>query len=167
MTMQEHILAALREQFERWEGLLATMSEAEITAPLASNEWSVKDVIGHLRAWQQRSIARLEAGRLNREPEFPGWPADLNPEAEEDLGQINAWIYATYRDQPWPQVHQQWRDGFLRFLDLGAAVPERDLLDGSRYPWLEGYSLAFVLVASYDHHQEHLDALLASRASTR
>lgn len=167
MTMQEHILAALREQFERWEDVLASMSEADITAPLASAEWSVKDVIGHLRAWQQRSIARLEAGQLNREPEFPDWPADLNPEAEEDLAQINAWIYATYRDQPWPQVHQQWGDGFLRFLDLGAAVPERYLLDGSRYPWLEGYSLAFVLVASYDHHQEHLDALLASRASTR
>ena len=163
MTMQDHILAALREQFERWENVLDLMTEAEITTPLAGAEWSVKDVIGHLHAWQQRTIARVEAGLANREPQFPGWPVGLDPEAEEHLEGINAWIYQTYHVQPWPQVYQSWRDGFLRLLDLGAALSERDLLDGSRYPWLEGHSLAFVLVATYEHHQEHLDTLLAAR----
>lgn len=28
-----------------------------------------------------------------------------------------------------------------------------------RLPWLKGYSLAFILVASYDHHQEHFEKL--------
>jgi hypothetical protein len=37
------------------------MSEEYITAPQLSSNMSVKDVIAHLRAWQQRSIARLEA----------------------------------------------------------------------------------------------------------
>jgi len=36
---------------------------------------------------------------------------------------------------------------------------EKDLLDGSRYSWLKGFSLAFILVASYDHHQEHLEKM--------
>jgi uncharacterized damage-inducible protein DinB len=35
------------------------------------------------------------------------------------------------------------------------------MLDAGRYSWLQGYSLAFVLVASYDHHQEHLEKLIA------
>ena len=167
MTMQEHILAALREQFERWEDLLASMSEAEITAPLAPSEWSVKDVIAHLCAWQQRSIARLAAALDDREPQFPQWPAGLDPESQAQPHQLNAWLYQTYRDQSWSQVHQTWRDGFLRFLDLGAALPEKDLLDAGRYPWLEGHPLAFVLVASYDHHQEHLDTLLDWRQRHR
>ena len=160
MTMQDHILAALREQFECWEDLLRTMSEAEITAPLSPSEWSVKDDIAHLWAWQQRSIARLEAARDDREPQFPQWPAGLDPEAQGQPDQLNAWLYETYHDMPWSQVHQYWRDGFLRFLDLGASLAEKDLLDASRYAWLEGHPLAFVLVASYDHHQEHLDTLL-------
>lgn len=33
MNMKEHILAALREQFDSWEELLASLSEAEITTP--------------------------------------------------------------------------------------------------------------------------------------
>lgn len=161
MNMKEHVLTALREEFNRWEALLASLREEQITAPHLPSNLSIKDVIAHLRAWQQRSIARLEAAVLNREPEFPKWLPGLDPDAEDTTDQINAWIYETYREQPRSEVHQNWREGFLRFLELGAAIPEKDLLDAGRYPWLKGYPLAFILLASYDHHQEHLEALLA------
>jgi hypothetical protein len=161
MNMQEHILAALREEFDRWEELLASMSDEQLAASLLPSSWSIKDVIAHLRAWQQRSIARVEAAQLNREPDFPEWPAELDPESEGHTDKINAWIYETHREQPWSSVHRNWREGFLRFLELGEAVSEKDLLDSGRYLWLGGYPLAFILLASYDHHQEHLEKLLA------
>ena len=161
MNMKEHILAALSEQFNRWEELLANMIEAQITTPHLPSNWSIKDEIAHLRAWQQRSIARLEAAQFNREPEFPRWGPALDPDSEDTTDQMNAWIYETYREQPWSTVHHDWRAGFLRFLELGKAIPEKELLDAGRYPWLAGHPLAFILVASYDHHQEHLEKLLA------
>ena len=34
MNMKEHILAALQEQYARWEELLAGMDAGQITAPL-------------------------------------------------------------------------------------------------------------------------------------
>jgi hypothetical protein len=159
--MKEHILTALREQFDRWEELLAGMSDEQLTAPLVPSDWSIKDDIAHLWAWQQRSIARMEAARLGREPEYPRWLPDVEPDGGDSDELINAWMYETYRDKPWSQVHQDWRAGFLRFLELGAGIAERDLLDGGKYPWLEGYPLALILLASYDHHQEHLEKLLA------
>jgi len=161
MNMKEHILAALREQFNIWEELLANMSEEQIIAPHKPSDWSTKDEIAHLRAWQQRSIARLEAAQFKREPEFPKWPAELDPNSEGDTDQINTWIYETAREQPWSKVHPNWREGFLRFLELGEAISEKDLLDEGRYPWLEGKPLAFILLSSYDHHQEHLDGTQA------
>ena len=36
----------------------------------------------------------------------------------------------------------------------------RDLLDSGRDRWLGGYALAHVLLASYEHHREHLDKAL-------
>ena len=48
MNMKEHILAALREQFESWEKLLTSLSEEQITAPHFDLDWSIKDVIAHL-----------------------------------------------------------------------------------------------------------------------
>ena len=160
MNMKDHILTALRGQFNRWEELLASLSEEQITAPHFDFDWSIKDVIAHLWGWQQISIARMEGGLHDREPEFPKWVVNLNEDWEENADQTNAWIYKTYHEQSWSKVHQNWRDGFLRFLESGEPIPEKDLLDGGRYPWLKGYSLAFILVASYDHHQAHLEKWL-------
>ena len=161
MNMQEHILAALEEQFIRWEGLLASLSTEQITTPRFDLDWSIQDVVTHLWGWQQISIARMNAGVLNREPAFPDWLTSFQPNWDENADQTNAWIYKNFHHRSWDEAHQNWREGFLRLLDLGGLVSERDLLDGDKYPWLKGYSLAFVLVASYMHHQEHLEKLTA------
>jgi hypothetical protein len=159
MNDKQEMLTRLREEFNRWEELLANLSEEQITAPQLPENWSIKDVIAHLRAWQQRSIARLEAALLNREPEYPAWPAQFDPEEEGQPHDLNAWLYATYRDRPWSNVHRDWSAGFLRFLELGAAIPEADLLAVGKYPWLEGYGLFAVLQGSYEHHREHAEYL--------
>jgi len=85
----------------------------------------------------------------------------LDPESEENRDRYNDWIYQAYHEQPWSSVHRIWREGFLRFLELGQAIPEDDLLAAGKYPWLEGYPLYAVLQGSYEHHDEHLDPLLA------
>jgi len=161
MNMKQHILAAMREQVDHWEELLGSMDESQITAADLPSNWSVKDVIAHLRVWQTRSIARTEAAVLDREPELPMWPALPDPDAEGSTDQINAWIYESNRELPWGAVYKNWKEGYLRLLDLAEAVSEKDMLDSGRYPWLKGYPLAFILVASYDHHQEHFEKLTA------
>ena len=157
--MKDHILRALREQFNSWEELLASLSEEQITTLHFDFDWSIKDVIAHLWAWQQISIARMEGGLHNLEPEFPKWIVSLGEDWEEDADRVNALTFETQHKKPWSEIHQNWKYGFLQFLELGNEIPERELLDGDRYTWLKGYSLAFILVASYDHHQEHLEKL--------
>lgn len=71
---------------------------------------------------------------------------------------MNAWIYATYRERPWLEVYQDWRSGFLRSVALGEEMPEPALIEP--IAWLEGHALAFVLIATYDHHQEHLENVI-------
>lgn len=159
MNMKHHILAALREQFETWDALLANLGEAEIITPHFDLDWSLKDVIAHLWAWQQISLARMEAGLRTTNPVYPAWILSLGETWEEDSDQVNALTYRTSHDKPWPEIYRNWKEGFLRFLEMGAQISERDLLDGDRYSWLKGYSLAFILVASYEHHQEHLEKL--------
>ena len=159
MNMKDHILAALSEQFERWEALLAGLDPTQITNPNLPGGWSIKDVVAHLMAWQGRSVARVEAARAGGEPQMPAWLPGVDPEDYANTEPVNSWVYAAYRDTPWPEVYRLWREGFQRFLAAGAAIPERDLLDSSAYPWLDGYSLADVFLGSYDHHQEHLEML--------
>jgi hypothetical protein len=159
MDMKGHILAALREQLDRWEELLEGLTEAQITAPHFDDDWSIQDIVNHLWGWQQISIGRMQGGVLDRGPEFPTWLADYPGEWDDDPDRTNAWIYRHWHSRPWAETYRAWRDGFLRLLELGEALAERDLLDADRCSWLNGYSLAFILVASYDHHQEHLEKL--------
>lgn len=161
MSMKTHMLAALREEFDHWERVLVGLDETQITATLQPDELSIKDEIAHLWAWQQRSIARMTAALTNAEPKMPSWLPGVTPESEENTDQINAHIYDTFRERSWAEVYQQWRTGFLHFLTISEQIPEPALLDASRYAWLSGYSLADVLLGTYDHHQEHLDNLLA------
>ena len=168
MNLKGHILAALREQFDSWEELLASLSEDQITTPHFDLDWSIKDVMAHLWAWQQISIARMEGGLRDQQPEFPKWIVESIENWEEDADRVNARTFETQHNKSWSKIHQNWRLGFLRFLELGNQISERDLLDGDRYPWLNGYSLAFILIASYDHHQEHYEKLtdwLSKRSS--
>jgi hypothetical protein len=160
MNMKAHILAALREQLGSWEELLASLSEAQITTPHFDFDWSIKDVMAHLWAWQQISIARMEGGLRDQEPQFPTWIVASIETWEEDADRVNALTFETQHHKPWSEIYQNWENGFLQFLELGQKIAEKDLLDGDRYSWLNGYSLAFILVASYDHHQEHLEKLI-------
>jgi hypothetical protein len=161
MNDKTQIISMLNEEFGRWQGLLAGLSEEQITAPNLPADLSIQDVIAHLMAWQQRSNARLEAALHNRQPEFPAWPAGLDPETE-DVDQINAWIYNSYHSQPWSSVQRAWAQGFRRLLELAQAIPEKDLLDADKYPWMDGQPLSAVLLGTYEHHHEdHLEPLLA------
>ncbi len=159
MNMKEHILAALKEEFDNWEKLLASLSEEQITAPRFDLDWSIKDVVAHLWAWQQISAARMDGGLQDREPEFPKWIVESIENWEEDSDQVNALTFEQCHEKSWSEIYGNWRIGFLRLLDLGNEISERDLLDGDRYSWLNGYSLAGILIASYAHHQEHSEKL--------
>jgi hypothetical protein len=161
MNDKKQMMTMLKEEFDRWEGLLSGLTEEQITAPQLDADMSIKDVVAHLWTWQKRSIARLEAAMLDREPEFPEWIPGVNPDSDDEKpDQINAWIFETCRDRSWPDVHRDWRAGFLRFLELGEAIPEKDLFDAGRYPWMGEYTLAHVLLASYEHHHvDHLEPL--------
>lgn len=161
LKTREDYLELLREERERWEALLAGLSEAQISAPELPGGRSIKDVIAHLAAWQQITNARLTAVREQAEPKYPAWLGELDFESEEDLDEINDLIFAAYRDQPWAAVHHNWRAGYQRVLDSAGAIPEDDLLARGRYAWLEDYSLGDVLLGTYrHHHEEHLGPLL-------
>jgi len=154
MSMKDHILLAMKELFEKWENSLSLLKEEQVTKKLGDSDWTIKDNLAHLWAWQQRTLARVEAAGEDREPVMPAWAntPDFN---QVDVDVINARIYESNRNKSWNEVHQNWKEGFQRLLDAASKVGERDMLDAERFAWLKDYSLAHFLLSSYDHHLEH------------
>ncbi len=144
--------------FQAWDALLKSKSVSEITSQSRPSQWSLSQVIAHLMAWQQISIARVEAALTNSEPAFPPWLGGADPYyAEDHVDEFNAAIQRFHRGRSWPDIHQDWTGGFLRFLQLSETVSEEAMFDAVRFPWLNGYPLSAVLEGSLEHHQEHLD----------
>jgi hypothetical protein len=156
----DELINNLKTVFDNWEELLGGMSEEEITTQPGPGKWSVSEVITHLRAWQQISIAHLQAALLNTEPDFPAWLVGADPfYAEDHVDRFNTRIQELQRSQSWPTRHRAWREGFLRLLELAEAVPDSILFDEKRYSWLRGHAVAAVLKGSCEHHEHHLDRL--------
>jgi hypothetical protein len=154
MRNKDELLKELREEFARWQELLGGLSEERLVRRDLAGGLSVKDVVAHLMAWQKLSIARLEAARDNRDPNYQLGPEGLDPDADENLERVNAWIHEQYKDAPWKEVTREWSNGFLRFLELAEGMPEEALMQPARYAWLKDAPLAAVLEGSYEHHHE-------------
>ncbi len=161
METKRELLRALEDEFERWKRLLDGLKEEQIVKRDMPSELSIKDVVAHLMAWQKLSAARLEAALHNAEPRYDLGPDGLDPDADENLDRINAWIHERYAQAPWSTIHGLWKDGFERFIELSRAVPEDVLRQPGRYPWLRDAPLSKVLMSSYEHHHdEHYSPLV-------
>ncbi len=159
------LVESLKRVFGDWEALLGGLGERQIMAQPAVGKMSIGETITHLMAWQQLSMARVDAALLGTEPQLPAWLGGADPfHADDHADEFNARIRELWHGQAWSSRHQEWRELFQRFLQKAAAVPESMMTDAARYPWLRGSALSAVLEGSLEHHQEHLDRVRARQA---
>ncbi len=155
---KSELLAQIERERTFWEQLVAEVGEEHMLEPGATGDWTFKDVVAHLNGWRSKTLARLEAVRSGQIPAPPPWPAHLNE--EDDVEEINAWIYQANGDRPLREVLDEYQRSFSAMRDGVSALSERDLTERGRYDWLEGEALAAVLTASFGHlHEEHEPAL--------
>jgi hypothetical protein len=161
MNEKSQLLDNLTEIFNRWQVLIDELSEEQIMEPLAPSTWTVKDIVAHMWAWQQASVARAEAALHNTRPNYPQWWEINGPDPNEDIDRTNTWLYEDSKNKPWPKVYREWKAQFEQFLELTQQIPEKDLLEQGRYEWMGDYPLMASPMGSLDHHIEHYDTLTA------
>ncbi len=159
METKSQILADLFDIFNRWQELLASLSDEQINQPLLPSQWTVKDIVAHMWSWQQASVARIEAALHDKTPAYPRWWQILGPDPEEDVDRTNARLYESNREKPWANVYADWKSQFKHFLELSSQIPENDLLEPGRYAWMGSRALSASSLGSLDHHREHYDEL--------
>lgn len=160
---RDELITQLHSIYDKWEELLGRMNVEDIVRPRFERDWSVKDFIAHLWAWQQISVARFEAALRGGDPSYPAWLQGTDPfVAEEHTEVFNARVRAGNQDRSWADVHQDWSQTFLRLIDLAERTPDDALFEEGRYTWLMGYPLSGVLTGSLEHHEEHYEEISAA-----
>ncbi|HEY4384036.1 MAG TPA: DinB family protein, partial [Ktedonobacteraceae bacterium] len=54
------LLTHIQAEYDRFEALLASLSEEQMTIPGVNGTWSVKDNLAHLTTWQDYQTTRLQ-----------------------------------------------------------------------------------------------------------
>jgi hypothetical protein len=153
-------LAMMRNEYRQWEALIGSLSANQITH-VPPGDYSLNEAIGHLWAWEQLTLARLEAGLEDRELRFSLWPEPFDADTDEGTDAINANIQVLTRDIPWDRIYADWQTTFQRLIEVTEQIPEEHLMAEGRYKWLGGVPLAAAVEGAIGHHMEHLEALQA------
>ena len=155
-TSKSELIELLKTERARWEALLAEVGEARMEIAGVTGDWTVKDIVGHLTAWESRPVEWFRAARAGTAPEPPRWDNEL------DETQINAWIYESNRKRSLNDVLAESRDNFARLLEAVRAVSEEELTSRDKFVWLNGGSLREAIAGNtYEHYREHGDAIRA------
>jgi hypothetical protein len=155
MQNKNELIHAVRLEFDRWTKILSRVDTSLREIPLTPSSLSIKDVLVHLKTWQEITLARLQAALRGGEPVIPAWPMILDHDSEEDLNAINAWIFDSGKGKSYPEARNEWMTGFQHFIELTNEVEEDSVFIPGKYAWLPDYPLSAVIEWSLEHHREH------------
>lgn len=151
-TSKTELLSAMQHGYAAFVALLAPLDEQQLTTPGVNGNWSVKDVLAHIAAWQTRAALKLEAVGHGEIPQ-------LEPpvETDEEMDQFNAATFLANQSQPLADISQAFHASYERLRAATAALDDADLFAGSqRFPWLEDGELwESVAGNTFEHYEEH------------
>jgi hypothetical protein len=157
---KQQLLMTLRDERAAWDTLLNSLSDKQSTTPGITGEWSVKDIIAHINAWESRPVAWLEAIERGAQPTPPSWSRDLDEDS------INAWIFKTNRHRSLPEVRNEARQTFERLVQGIERMDEEQL--NTPIAWLNHSAFSDSIAGNtWEHYQAHAEMIRAWLAQNK
>jgi hypothetical protein len=148
MTDRIALLTALRAGRDRLETALAQLDD-DAMAERVDDEWTRKDVLAHLEAWERRVVDLLERLR-----------AGTDPGERVETDELNARFYAADRDRTLADVRAGEAAAYERMVAAIEGASDEELFDGGHFAWTNGEPLAAWFRGDGDeHYDEHLEQL--------
>lgn len=156
-TTKAELLEMMQRSYTDFEALLAPLSAAQLTAPGVSGDWSIKDILVHLAAWQERAASIVEAAGRNERVQL-----DPPVSNDEEMNRFNDATFAANRSRPLAQAQQDFRTSYQRLHAATEALNEEDLFNSTRFAWRNGHALwETVKDNTYGHYDEHRTVIVA------
>lgn len=141
------LLTALDDARTRLDTALSGLDETQLQMPGAIGDWTVKDVLTHLTAWEAElvtGLARLRRGQS---------PGKTNYTQAEILAQNAKW-HAENKDRPLDRVLADWRGARRQLVRQIEALSEADL--NAPRAWLKEHTIVdWVVSWIIEHEIEH------------
>lgn len=148
MTKQQ-LLDKLENAWADLQASFAGLSEAQMTEPGVTGEWSVKDILAHVTTWEEEALRMLP---LILDGQTPPRYADLYG----GLNAFNAQMSAQKRDLPLAEVLAQLDATHHRLIEVVQRAPDDQITRETRFR-------RRLRLDTYSHYPEHARAIRAWR----
>lgn len=150
MTKQKNkaeLLKDIDSEHRRLEKTLALLTQKDMTQRGVVGEWSVKDILAHLSAWEQLFLRWYRAG-------LQGGRAEKNPVgmSTKAIDALNLEIFNQYRRTSLKHVLTQFQNSYQQILGIVHAIPEEDMFTSGRYEWTNKWTLADYIAGNTCNH---------------
>ena len=158
-SIKSELLAEIDQEWVSIERICAGLSEADMIAPGVEGEWSVKDILCHISAWEKYLLDRLGMVMTGQPPNYPSM------KSWEDVHRFNAQVYAENKDRPLNSVIIEFRSLYRGVMTVLEALSEDQLTQPYSYDFPDDALTLLRLIRgnTSEHYREHRVAIEKSR----
>jgi len=150
--MNKHDLLSILDSSRK--ALLTTMDymgDLDLIEPGVMDDWSVKDLLGHLTAWEAELVTLLAQARTTKRPAFLD---------RGDTDEINAKWYNENKGRPLDRVLADFAGVRKQTIRQVESYSDKELNDLNLFEWLNGEPLwKWIADETSNHEAEHLEQI--------
>jgi hypothetical protein len=146
-TSKVKLLKDIVTERRRLEKNLAALSEEEMIQPGVTGNWSVKDILAHIVAWEELFLNWYRSGIQGHTPERP--PVGLSQRAIDELNQE---IYEKHRDRALEEIKAEFSASYQQVRAAIEEIPEEEMFARGRYGWTGKLTLADYIAGNTSNH---------------
>ena len=144
---KQDLLKAIDNERRKLEKTLENLTPQELIEPGIVGEWSVKDVLAHLSAWEQMCLGWYHTGIRGEMPALPAPGFKWN-----QIAQLNHQIYEEHKDQPLEEVLDYFQDSSREILELIQYLSDQKLFSPGQFAWTKKNTLGTYFVSNTSSH---------------
>jgi hypothetical protein len=130
MGIKEKLLDLIERTYQEEQTFMQGLTDEQRSVVGTSEQWSAKDIVAHVIAWQSRMMDNHEAAAHG----------ETHP-TYDDFNHENELIFQAHRDHSWDDLRREADEIHHRMAAWFQGMSEDDLSDPARFAWLNGQPL--------------------------
>ena len=142
------LVAAIQVEHRRLEKTLALVNWNDMVREGVVGNWSAKDVLAHLTAWEQLLLRWYDEG-FHGKMSSPPVPTGMSRSSEDALNQK---LFEQNRKRQLASVLSEFQTSYQQVLSTVQVIPEEDMFTPGSYAWTERLTLADYIAGNTCNH---------------
>jgi hypothetical protein len=146
-TSKDQLLKDICTERRRLENILLHLSPEDMVKPGVSGDWSVKDILAHLTAWEKLFIGWYQSG-------VEGIPTVIGAVgmSKTAIDALNRQIYEKNQNRSLDEITAEFHTSYQQVMSVIERIPEAEIFARSCFEWTGKLTLADYITGNTCNH---------------